>query len=111
VTKLDHVARRGDHQVAELGNVLGPIGDDQRLLVSVKIAFERVGGIFPAETRAGEPVRNVVKIWGNMPVDPLHQWVGNVERQVKLVAVFWNERQAEKRAANPVVFGVEKIAH
>ena len=44
-----------------------------------------------------------------MPLHPLEEGLVGLQRQVELVAVVRNEREAEQRAADPIIFGVEEV--
>ena len=62
MAKLDHISGAGDHQVAELRDVFGPVGEDQRLLVVAEVPLQRMSGMFARKPRgttiAREPCRD-----------------------------------------------------
>jgi hypothetical protein len=64
-----------------------------------------------AQSRAGQRLRDRVEIWDDVPLDPVDNRVFGFQRQVKLVAVIGDEREAEESPADAVVFCVEEIAH
>ena len=48
VAKIDHVAGPGDEQIAELGDVFGPVGEDQRFIVVAEVALQFLRGVASA---------------------------------------------------------------
>src|SRR6476469_7001921 len=107
---LGHDPRAGDQQGVELRDVLRPVGDDQRAGITGKIMGDRAGGVGTAHTRRDEAVGDSVEVRCDIALDPFLEMPVPVERQVELLAMFRHERQAEKRSAPAVIFGIEEVS-
>ena len=108
----EHLPGAGDEQHGELGEVLGPVGDDLGRGVVREPGGERLGGGAARQARPLERFGDHVEEGDDVAFDPRIERAVMREGDVEfLAAVGGDERDAEQGAAEAVEFGVEEIAH
>src|SRR5947209_8735366 len=76
-----------------------------------QIALQRMYCVRLAEAGAGQLLRDRVEIRNDVPLNPFDDRLVRLEGEVQFLAVVGHQSEAQERAADAVVFGVEKIAH
>ena len=103
---LGHHSGPGHEKRIEQGNVLRPVGDDQRAGIPGEIVGDRPGRICSAHPWGKKAMRDRIEIGDDVALDPILERSIPAERQVKLFSLVRHQCEAEKRAAPSIIFGI-----
>jgi hypothetical protein len=75
-----------------------------------QIALELMNPILTAEARAGQLLGDRVEIGNHVLLNPVDDRFLGLESEVEVLAPIGDESEAEKGAANAVIFSVEEVS-